>query len=340
MIDSEVLAIVPEVLRGDFTAGSVYRVGMLLFRKGRPGIVGHLVETSAMAPAISSLAAANPYFMAAKVVVDAAGHVAANVQLHQVKAAVETLKVLQLSTIALSGAGLGVSIISHVLISARLSRMKEQIQALDENLDRIAKSIDDLRQDSIERDFIDLRSACERADQGWIARSPEKEWLQAEESLHGLQNLFAAKIRSILTQANNLDTIEPFVDALALASATRISCRIAAGDLDLAHAISVQFAQEFAQLLQPVGSACIVQSQLERRSISAGSPSYLVEAQKLLPYAEEKAAAYREREDIAATTPVTIQRLKQLGIDGREFLERARSEAEEPLLTLLGDALG
>lgn len=336
MIDPAILAAIPEALRSEFAGGTVYRVGMLLFRKGQPGIVSHLIETSAMAPAAASLAAANPYALAAKVAVDAAGHVATNVQLHQVKAAIATLQTLQLGTLALSGAGLGFSIISHVLISARLDRMKEQVQSLDEKLDRVARKIDDLQHDTVERDFIDLRSACEKADQGWMARNPENEWLKAEENLHGLQNLFAGKIRKILTQASSLDTIEPFVDALALAGATRISCRIATGDLELAHAISLQFAEEFAGLLQPVGSARIIQSQLEERSITIGSPSYIVEAEKLLPYAEGKATAYREREDVAATRPATIQRLQQLGLNGREFLERARSETDEPLLGLQG----
>lgn len=334
MSDPAILAAIPESLKDEFTAGQVYRVGMLLFRKGQPGIVSHLVETNALAPAASSMLPPNPYILSAKVATEAAGHIATNVQLQQVKAAVATLKVLQLGNVALSGAGLGFSIISHQLISMRLDKMNEQIQSLDEKLDLIAKQVDELRRDVVDRDFIKLRTATEMAENGWWARNPETEWLKAEEALHDLQNLFSDRVKRLLTQKAGIDAIEPFIDAMAMAGAVRVSCRTAARDLEVAHAIANRFADEFLNLLHPVGAERIVRSQLDERSISVGSPSYAVEADKLLPFAEAKSAAFREREEVAATRPATIQRLQALKMDGREFLERARSENEEPLLAL------
>ena len=82
MISATVLATVPAALRSEYAAGSVYRVGMLLFRKGQSGIIGYIVETSALAPAVSSLTAGNPLLGAANIGVDSAGHLATNIQLH------------------------------------------------------------------------------------------------------------------------------------------------------------------------------------------------------------------------------------------------------------------
>lgn len=52
----------------------------------------------------------------------------------------------------------------------------------------------------------------------------------------------------------------------------------------------------------------------------------------------KKAAELRDREAIASTRSATISRIQDLSFHGREFLERVRSETEEPLLMLQGEA--
>lgn len=336
MIDPIILAAIPDALKAEYAAGKIYRVGMLLFRNGKPGIISHLVETNVAASVTSKLLEANPYSFASKMAIETAGHVATNVKLNHLAAAVSTLKTLQMGNLLMSGAGLGFAVVSHQLLAMRMDKMVAQIQMLDEKLDRIAKQIDDLTSDKIERDFVSLRTACEKAEYGWSARKPEQEWLKAEETLHELQNLFSDRIDRILSKKGALDALEPFVDAFALAGATRISCRIAARDLDVARVIATEFAEDTLRLHGQVGAANIVQSQLDQRSISVGALNYASETEILLASAKDTASGYRDKEDIAVTRPLTILRLQQKGIDGREFLERVRNENEEPLLALSG----
>lgn len=337
MIDPTILAAIPPSLQAEFISGDVYRVGMLLFRKGQSGIVSHLIETSAMAPAASHLIAGGPFMQAANIASGAVGQVMTNVQLHQVNMALSTLKSLQLTNIATSGMTLGFAMVSHQLMTMRLDRVEQKIQDIHETLDRMARQISDLQRDIVVRDFTALRTACEQADNGWLAANPEREWRKAEKSLHALQNLFADKVGRMVSLGADIDAIEPFAEALCIAQSTRISCLIAAGELDLAHKIATQSAEQLSTIFRPIGTENIIRSLLKPRSIAITSPAYVLEAEKLIPFAREKCGTFRDREDVAATRPATILRLQQLGLEGREFLERARAEKDEPLLMLQGE---
>ena len=352
MIDPFILAGAPAHLALD---PSIYRVGMLLFRKGSPGIVAHLVETPAMGligQQIGSVAltSANPVLSMAT---SAVGHAATNFQLAKIRQVLGVIENLQLANLAVSGAGLGFSIISYQLLAARMDKMAEQIDGLGARMVKIAESIEALRADILQRDFNLLRTACEVAENGWEADKVdnwvqmgweagdrEAEWRKTSDMLHTVQNEFASKVQKATAKGLELDisALEPLIDALTLAGATRISCRIAIGDLDLARSISDQFSHELNGLLQGIGAAEISFKELALQNITTSSSSFAREAEKKLPFALKKAGELRDREAVASTRSATISRIQNLGIHGREFLERVRSEAEEPLLMLKGDA--
>lgn len=273
MIDPLILAGAPAHLAAD---PSIYRVGMLLFRKGTPGIVAHLVEAPGMSVigqqfGAMGLTSANPLSLATSVV----GHAATNFQLAKIRQVLGVIQNLQLANLAVSGAGLGFAIISHKLLAERMDKMAQQIDGLGSKMERIAQSIEELRTDRLQRDFNELRTACEMAEGGWEASDPEKEWRQASERFHTLQNEFASKVHKATVHGLELDVsaLEPLVDALTLAGATRISCRIAIGDLDLARSVSDQFAGELNGLLQGIGAAEISFKELSLRGIAPIPPA-------------------------------------------------------------------
>lgn len=145
MIAPLVLAAVPAALRSEFVRGQVFRVGMLLFRRGQPGIVGHLVETGGLADSVVKVAAnANPRTAAANLALDAIGHVNTNHKLNKVLEQLGALQSLQLASLALSGVSLGVSIMSYKLLSARLDTIEGRVEALDDKLNVIVKMLDEI----------------------------------------------------------------------------------------------------------------------------------------------------------------------------------------------------
>lgn len=338
MLGEAVLMGVPEQYRNEFLAGTVYRVGALLFRKGQPGILAHIIETQGLGQASSLLMKANPIMGAANVGVSAIGQAVTVIQNEQIKAAISTLHSLQLGSIALSGVGIGVSIASAAILSYKINRVVDQVTALDSKLERLAKSIDELRAEFVAEDFDRLRTACERVDEAWRLHDPEPQWRSTAEELHGLQTRFARRVRRIIIETDEGSAIEPFLDAFALAGSTRVSSRLASGDTEAAEHAAQMFSREIVNITEPLGAASLLARQLGQENVLPGAASYALVVARLKPQAVTQAAALREREAMAASTPLMIKRLRHVGISGRTWLEKARNEVNEPLLFLAGDA--
>lgn len=330
-MDATVLASLPSHLRADWAAGSLHRVGMLVFRRGEPGIVAHLVETSALQQMAPSLLSATP----AGVAIEAAKFAVGTVQNEQIKAGIEVLRSLQLTNLALSGAGLGVSILSYILLDRRLGRIEETVDAMDDKLDSIARSIEDLKQNEIRADFTDLRTACEEAEEGWLTSNAEVVWDRAASNLHRLQNKFLDRAR-LLLDGRRIVEIDPFVEAYSLAATTRLSCRIASGEQALAATNAREYGHTLTNLLQDVNADTLTHAQLKARSISQTSNEYIPALEEERLVAEAKAALYRDQENVALSIPHTLARLDEIESTGRQWLEVARSEETSPLLFLPG----
>jgi hypothetical protein len=130
----------------------------------------------------------------------------------------------------------------------------------------------------------------------------------------------------------------PFVDALTLSATTGVTCRLAMGDISLAHHQANALASELKSMLGPVGVASVLQSELIGRNVKISNSNFATEAQKLEGEVKQQVSAYREREECTASLPLTIQRVNDLGLDEREFLNQARNEKDEALLLLLGES--
>lgn len=354
MLADAILMSVPEALRGEFSAGTVYRVGALLFRHGQAGIIGHVQETAAAQQAASMLLKeAVPHIGSALgvaaggppgVVIGAVAKAAqlgmqgvAIAQNEQIKAAVATLQSLQLATLAVSAVGIGVSVAGFAILSQKIGRVSDQVAALDARLDRMARSIDELRHEYVHEDFDRLRTACEQMDEAWYLGDPEPQWRSAAQELHRVQNRFARRIRRIVLETEEIGTVEPFIEAFALAGANRTACRLAAGDTEAAYQASETFAREFAEITEPIGTASLLTARLREEGITPGDSRYALHAERARSNVEVTAASFRERDAIVSSTPITLRRLEQVGISGRRWLEQARHETREPLMFLAGE---
>ncbi|QNE33570.1 hypothetical protein F1C10_15690 (plasmid) [Sphingomonas sp. NBWT7] len=354
MLDDAILMGVPEALRSDFAAGTVYRVGALLFRHGQAGIVSHVQETAVAQQAASMmLKGAAPHVgsvlgMATggppAMIVGAVTKVAqvgmqgiAIAQNEQIKAAVATLQSLQLASLAVSAVGIGVSVAGFAILSQKIGHVSDQVAALDARLDRMARSIDELRHEYVREDFDRLRTACEQMDEAWYLGDPEPQWRSVAQELHGIQNRFSRRIRRIVSETEEIGTVEPFIEAFALAGANRTACRLAAGDAGAAYLASESFAREFEEITAPIGAASLLTARLREEGISPGDSRYAVHAERVRSDVEVTAASLRERDAVVSSTPITLRRLEQSGISGRHWLERARHETSEPLMFLAGE---
>ncbi|MEN2786748.1 hypothetical protein ACFOKI_01385 [Sphingomonas qilianensis] len=347
---------VPDEWKKEFAAGTVYRVGTLLFRRGKPGIIAHLNETAAVQQVTSELfkgvlsqsgtiasLASGPPGMVLAALTKSAGlgmQAVAIRQGEQIKAALGTLQSLQMASLVVSGIGIGVSVAGFAILSQKIGRVSDQVKALDTRLEQMAKSIDDLRREPVQEDFDRLRTACEQMDEAWSLSTPERQWRSAAQELHGLQNRFSRRVRRIVAETDEIATVEPFVEAFAMAGAARVSSRLAAGDNEASLQASESFAREFREVLEPIGAADILAERLRAEGILPGDARYASRAEQLQVDASAVAASYRDREAAASSTPFTLRRLEKAGISGRKWLEAARHETTEPLMFLNADSEG
>ena len=340
MID-QVLAQIPEHLQNDPT---IYRVGMLLFRQGAPGIVGHLQETGAMQSVASSLLrgganlalegalSANPVGAAVNVASKGAAFVAV-AQNEQIKKGVALLQSLQMANLALTGVGIGVSIISHKLLSDKLTAIGERLQGMDEKLDRIAHAVSRVEERPIWEDLTDLGTEIEKADHAWLTSNAEAQWDRCADRLQTLKGRFFKQALESSAASEPLTAL-PLIDAFSLASSSLISCRLASGNEVLALRLAGEFENDMRQIASPIGVTDIVSARMRSAGFEAGSPEYSAALEPEQKIATTHAELLREREAAAQSLPVTLTALEEKRIKGRDWLEQARDETGTPVLML------
>ena len=339
-----ILAQIPAHLQNDPT---IYRVGMLLFRQRAPGIVAHLQETGAMQSVASTVLnstghlvseaafSANPVGAALNVASKGAGVVAV-VQNEQIKKAVDLLQSLQITNLALTGIGIGVSVISHKLVSDKLNAIQQRLHGMEDKLERISKAIGRIEERPIWEDLTDLGSEIEKADDAWLATNAAAQWERCVDRLHTLRGRFLQQAIDLSENGEPLTAL-PFIDAFAMASSNMISCRLAIGDDELARKLATDFDKRIRQVASPIGVIEVVNARMRSKDLEPGSSEYIAALEPAQKNAAGEVQLLREREAAAQSLPIILESLKNENISGRAWLEEARNETDSPVLMLAGD---
>jgi chromosome segregation ATPase len=241
---------------------------------------------------------------------------------------------LQMGTMVLSGVNLGVSIVGFAVVTHKINGLKKQLSSVEEKLDQIAARIEDLHHDQIANDFDALQVECQRVDEAFLLADPVAQWASAAGTLHHLEKRFQRRAQLLIEGSEiNLMLLETFVEAFTLAGSTRTTARLASNDVEAARQSSITMSQTLAQLTGQFGAPDFLSEKLRGQELSPVKirqeiSSYRTEA-------ETRAARLRDREEIAATTPLTLNQLRIEGISGRQWLEDLRSEETEPVALLI-----
>lgn len=331
-----VLRQVPEHLVSGVRSGDLKVYGSIIRSISEGRIVGHLQETGGLS-SIASMAMSGPEGLAIQVAnlgVDAVGHTVSYVQNEQIKAAIATVQNLQIAGLALGAVGIGVSVAGFAVLSKKIGRVEAKVDSMADKLDAIARGIDALRRDRINEDFVRLRTAAERMDEGWQLADPEPQWRAVAGDMHQLQNAFAHRANELLGAGPaNMADVEPFAEALALAASVRVSARLAAGD----EVVARRAAEEGASVLHSLGGRYRVAdasvAKLRAEGVEAGTPQWGEALERAAHVGRSSASTMRAREAAAASTVMTLEELDRRQIAGRTWMEAARN-ADEPVLFL------
>jgi hypothetical protein len=172
-------------------------------------------------------------------------------------------------------------------------------------------------------------------DEGWSLANPAQQWRQVATEAHALANQFARRAGELIETSADPLTAEPFLEALALAGATRVAARLAAGDDLVARQAADQTAQELVALGQHVRLGELTLAAMRAGTAEPGSAELGELLDSTADALRPAVAAVREREAAVAATMLTLAELEKQKIKGRAWLEAARSEQIAPLLCLL-----
>ena len=278
--------------------------------------------------------AANPIGMALEVVSKGVS-IYSVVQNEQIKRGIAQLQTLGMANLALTGVGIGVSIISHKLLADKLTAIQQTLKGMDEKVDRIAQAIGQLEMRPVWEDLTDLNAIVEMADYAWASSNAEQQWERCAQELHILKNRFLTQAVALVENNEQIAAVS-FIDAYSLASSNQISCRLALGDDDPARQLADDFEKGIQRVTSMIGAPEFLRAGLQKARLQPGSREYRAALEQGQRAAIDQADQLREREAAAQSLPITLRALADRDVSGRDWLEQARNETDAPVLMLAG----
>lgn len=315
---------IPASLLTRYASGDLVRSGTLLREVGTGRIVAHLQETAAFTRVAGS--GLNPASMAAN-----------GIQIYQneqIKAGLALVQSLQVANLALTGIGIGVSVAGFAVVCRKLDRIESRLGEIAAALKRVTKGIEAIQDHLVRSELAALRAELRRIEEAWSRTDAEAQWRIASDRLLTLEQTFFDHARSLKTVGDEGVLREQMVDAFALSAGARISALLAANEDGVARKAGHYFGRSLAELTGALGAPHFLREMLTHEQAATDPAKRLDVIERLRPDAGQRANALREREDAAATTPLTIAALASSGVSGREWLERARGELSAPLICL------
>lgn len=318
---------VPAKYVAELASGEIVRFGALLKEEATGRIVAHLQESGLVQQLLSQ---SNVLPFSPVEALNAASSIGANFQLHQLTQLVESMKLLQIATLGLSIAGIGVSIIGFEMMNKRIDGLSHKLADLS---DRVDSYFDEQRKRELRSHYSRLRGLFDKADQARTLSNPIQEWLRISSILAEE----GAYLRGELTHYLDTPVFEPdlfqaLTISYSLCNAGLIQCLLSARELRAAHRISQDTAADCNILfdrLNPIQLAHKVNSRqfFEEKKVGMEVDMRLQTMQKFV-------SNVRDIQDSMNSKPYLIETLISKKMDSFEYLRQLREQKSEPLLLM------
>lgn len=245
---------------------------------------------------------------------------------------VNALKMMSGLNLALSVADIGISVAGFALMNAKLNAVQTAIGD-------IARGVEAIRLDAIERDFIKLRALVERYENSWYLSDEQRAvplLLEIAANANETQLLMESHAQQLLAEGlNRLPEADRMLDGMALTLGLRVTAAMAANEGGLARQIADDGARRIEAITGPIGRMDLVRLSLPS-GIDPSSQEWTSALTKARGEAEPTIAKLRTREANAMTRSAPIPALKEHGVQSRDWLAAARAEMHEPIMLLSG----
>lgn len=105
----------------------------------------------------------------------------------RLEAGMAVLKTLGAANLAVSTAGLGVSLVGFAVMSARIEAVRKAVDALSDQIADVGSKIDQIQQDAVDLEFVEIQALARSADEAWRLSdaAAESRWREvARAALH------------------------------------------------------------------------------------------------------------------------------------------------------------
>ncbi len=318
--------VIPGRLMLRFFAGDIVRSGTLLREASTGRIVAHLQEAKGLARMAAR--GFDPLKLAAE-----------GVQIYQneqIKAGLELVKNLGIANLALTGLGIGVSVVGFAVLKTKLDRIETRIDDLAVAIERVSRKLDGVRDYLLRQELADLRAELRRIDEAWMepdTKVQTAQWRESSGRLLTIEERFHAHARALVAAGEEPRLRDLMIDAYVLAANGRQSALLASASGEAAEQAARDFHKGLVGLTEPLGTAELLREMMTAEGAAALSERAAA-VERLHPQARARATLLREREDLAATAPLTIAALRRANLPGLDWLQRARTETDLPLICL------
>lgn len=323
-IGSVLLREVPDALTAALSTGELKVHGSVIRSISTGRIVGHLQETSLLHKLSGLLRGAAGLPLPG---LNLAGQTISIVQNEQIKRAVAVVHRMQLANLAVGAVGIGVSVAGTAALWLKIDTIEKQVAALAGTLDHILSAVEALRRDRIADDLARLRAVTEQMNEAWLLSDPIGQWNAVARDAHLLGAVFERRLAAIV-EADERDPAlaEPMLAALAIATATRISARLAGGSTSAAREAASAGAETMDNFMEHFSLASAILKRTKADTAEAGSMPWSMAVKEHGAAMASLLDEQRNRVTALASGGLTIAELERQGIDGREWLRAAREE--------------
>lgn len=258
----------------------------------------------------------------------------------RLEAGMAVLQTLGAANLAVSAAGLGVSLVGFAVMSARIEAVRQAVSALSDQIADVGRKIDQIQQDAVDLEFVEIQALARSADEAWRLSdaAAESRWREvARAALHHQARFELRADRMLAGDARRYALADPFLDALALTAALRVSALIASNESQAAREAAADGARSLERLTGGLGLADL--SRIEQRKSDAppGTRQWALAQTCANEAVRDTVRKMRQREAAALTRAAPLADLAQRGVTPRDWLAQVRAETEAPVLVMLAD---
>lgn len=294
-------------------SGEVIRYGTILKDAGTGRILGHLQESGfaqsllsqTLTSSLSPLSLVSP-------IVDTASSVHTAVQVHQLKAMVETLQSLQLATLGASLAGVGVSVAGFLYMRQRFNSLDRRI---DQVVDTVKAGFEEQKRSDLRQHMSRTKALVQRAELAKSMTDPAKEYKDVAAQLADQAAFFEGEVTFQMSVKGPIrhEMFWLLSQLWILCNSVRLDAQIRANELLHAQRLSERIAGEYQNLFDRVGPA----------SFDVG-----------IQEGQATTKVLRDATDSASSKPFLLDHIRTRRIPGPIYIERLEGEQEAPILLL------